>query len=979
MSEKASNSAQIGTAYCPKCQTGYKLNDENMGRRSICVKCGQNFHLLPQATSADTKWLNTTAALNDLATRVWEKGLDLRVGQVILGVYVVQEILGRGGLGQVFKVRHQEWRKELALKLPLSNATDPQYFKALRNEAETWVSLGLHPHVVTCYYVRPLMGVPSIFMEYISGGSLKEMMEPKGQSPPALYKGDERERSAAILDAAIQTAWGLDYAHSRGVLHLDIKPQNLLLEEDTSRLLVTDFGLARASRNVTSPSDSASLWPKDQKALTETPNTGSSSSVNTRGGFGTPQYMSPESKDRTQPAVSFDLWALSLTILELFLGRRPWEYGGAVSHVLDQYIASVKPVTSLPPQIMSFLRRALDPDPTKRFQRALDVSQELIKIYSLLLGLNYPRPRPKVSPDSADNLNNRAISLLDLGHPDEAEKLWRQALKEEPQHSFSFFNFSLYRFHAKTISPETFIARLDDLVTVCSGQNLTELPLMLAGAYLELGQIHEAAASLASFEGPALNSEARRLNDIIEQGRINPNFVERYKPAIYRISKISSQQEAQEGAKALSPLLKKAAEDLEKGSVIEALKSLTEAKRLKLPNKSAELDNLWRSLYGFTTRTELRDALLERVLRENVSGEEAAFGGQTLVLADQGHLKFVKAPQSQTPQVAEVRLASHPAALAINSEGTLAAILTKEGHLWLFNPATGAGAGQAKAYTHSADALVFKPDSRKLFTSGDNGELKMWDTSHGYLDKGAPLLVRKLSDLPLQHLLVSPNGRILSATDGLVEFRISCDKPASPSRSLPMAPPGSGPRTISAFTADPFNRYLVAASESGLSFHPLFNTDWRADLSAIDSPVSALAISPDSRLWAAALLDGRLLLGQAPDERKHIFLVIRRLEAGLLRHLSFTSDGAFLLAVGQSSVSVYGLDWNLELAKARSWDKKADLILHNFIAKQADNLYDEAMADSFIKDLSAAGLVGLERSIVVNRLKEAVQKQRLEY
>ncbi|MDR2405595.1 MAG: serine/threonine protein kinase, partial [Deltaproteobacteria bacterium] len=366
LGSSSSSAISIGTAYCPKCKTGYRLTADNLGHRSICVKCGQYFHLLPESKAADTKWEDTTLALTELANRVWEKGLDLRVGQVVLGVYVVQEILGRGGLGQVFKVRHRDWQKELALKLPYRNVMEPKYFQSLKNEAETWVAMGLHPHVVTCYYVRPLMNVPAIFMEFISGASLRELMEPRPDgSLPLLFQGDEIMRTLRFLDLSIQAAWGLEYAHSRGVLHLDIKPQNLLLEEDTGRLLVTDFGLARAAHETESPSDSASLWPGDLKNLnTDARPTPSNPG---QGGFGTPQYMSPEAVEKHPPTVGFDLWSLTLTILELFLGNRPWEYGGAVGEALDQYLEPGKAFTPVPERLYQLIKKALDRDPLKRF------------------------------------------------------------------------------------------------------------------------------------------------------------------------------------------------------------------------------------------------------------------------------------------------------------------------------------------------------------------------------------------------------------------------------------------------------------------------------------------------------------------------------------------------------------------------------------------------------------------------------------
>ncbi|MDR2444219.1 MAG: protein kinase, partial [Deltaproteobacteria bacterium] len=781
----------LGTSHCPKCKTGYKLTVQNLGHRSICVKCGQNFHLLPESDAAATRWLDTTAALNQLASRVWERGLDLRVGQVVLGVYVVQETLGRGGLGQVFKVRHQEWQKELALKLPYRNIMENKYFQTLKNEAETWVALGLHPHVVTCFYVRPLMGVPAIFMEYISGGSIKDLSEPSGGSMPWLHQGDDLQRTLRILDLMIQTTWGLEHAHSRGVLHLDIKPQNLLIEEDSGRLLVTDFGLARAAKDTVEPSDSASLWPGDIKATNElqpspsssspagsparsssgsssalgassgsssgsSSSSSSGSSGHAHGGFGTPQYMSPEASDMGPPSVGFDLWATALTLFELFLGQRPWEYGPAVGPALDQYASMTDPVTPIPPKVMDFLRRALDADPNKRYQKTSEVSAVLIDLYREISGVDYPRPKPFTALDSADNLNNRAVSLLDLGRPDEAARLWRRALKEEPSHVLSFFNLALLRFHTKAMPPDVFQGKLDDLVRLASGKNVPELPLMLSGSYLELGLMNEAQAALNAYKGPALGHEVRRLREIMERARTNPVYIERSRPAIHRLSKIGEQGEDDAAEKLLPPLLTKAREALSQNHPLEALEALNEARRLPVSRRPAELDTLWRTLYGPLVRGDLRDILEERLLPGSLNGDVACYGGDVLVIGDEKHLKFLRNPQSSTPAISELRLANPPAAMAPNMDGTLVAVLTQDGHLWLFNPRTGAGAGQAVAHSGTGGAAAFRPDGRRLFTAGRDGELKMWDTSYGYLDKGTPLLVKKLSEHPLTAVTFSP-------------------------------------------------------------------------------------------------------------------------------------------------------------------------------------------------------------------------------
>jgi serine/threonine protein kinase len=964
----------MGTAFCPKCKTGYRLSADNLGHRSICVKCGQYFHLLPEPESSETRWLDTTAALNELASRVWERGLDLRVGQVVLGVYVVQEILGRGGLGQVFKVRHRDWQKELALKLPYRNVMEPKYFQSLRNEAETWVAMGLHPHVVSCYYVRPLMGVPSIFMEYVSGGSLNEFMEVKVPGePPPLYRGEEGGRALRLLDLCIQAARGLEYAHGRGVLHLDIKPQNLMVEEDTGRLLVTDFGLARAARDTEDPSDSASLWPGDARP----PGAMSSHSplAPWAGGFGTPQYMSPEASEKAQPSASFDLWSLALTVLELFLGQRPWEFGGTVGAALDQYLQVLRPAVPIPKPLEAYLRQALDADPAKRWQTASEVAEALGQVYASLAGREYPRPKPWATPDSADSLNNRAVSLLDLGRPEEAEKLWKEALREDPGHLASFFNLSLCRYRRKGMSPEAFQGRLDDLIRLASGQASPDLPLIMSGAYLELGLIHEAAAALASYDGPPLNNEARRLTAILERSRRNPEQAERMRPAIFRISRVGQIDDEGPVRRLLAPLLATAREAVASGDYVQALERLREARRLPQAVGSDEMHELWRSLYGHAARTGLRDVRLEKGLGGDFSCELAASDGSLLVLAGNRRLLFVKKAATPAPASLETKLADPPTAVALAPGGAIAAALTEDGHLWLFNPETGTGAGQALAHSRPGRALSFSPDGKRLFTAGDDGDLKMWDTGHGYLDKGTPLLVRKLSDYPLQGLCVTPNGRLISVTDGLFEYRLSAEKMTGPVRSIPLGPEGAPPRTLRGLSADPFNRYLISVWPEGLGFHPLFDTDWRPELSGLEGSPAALAISPDARLWALALSDGRLLAGLAPGEAGAAFLPMRRLESGPIGFLCFATDGSALMGAGRDGLAVFGLDWNLEPAQSQGWDKKAELILSNFLARNREAIMSEELSQSFREALALAGLPGLDPAVASNRLREAILKR----
>src|SRR3990172_12343098 len=100
------------------------------------------------------------------------------IGQVLLDLYEVTDILGEGGMGVVYKVHHRGWDLDLAVKSP-----KPRIFRrrtgqaAFVREAQAWVSLALHPHTVSCHYVRIIDGVPRLFAEYVDGGSLSEWIQ----------------------------------------------------------------------------------------------------------------------------------------------------------------------------------------------------------------------------------------------------------------------------------------------------------------------------------------------------------------------------------------------------------------------------------------------------------------------------------------------------------------------------------------------------------------------------------------------------------------------------------------------------------------------------------------------------------------------------------------------------------------------------------------------------------------------------------
>jgi WD40 repeat protein/serine/threonine protein kinase len=360
------------------------------------------------------------------------------VGEVVGDLYEVREVIESGGMGLVHRVHHRGWNMDLSVKTPRPElVSSPQQVVDFETEAETWVGLGLHPNVVACVYVRRLDGLPRVFAEWIDGGSLHDAIE-SGE----LYEGSHDDVLARILDVAIQFAWGLDYAHSQGLVHQDVKPANLMLAADWTAK-VSDFGLAKA-----------------RTAAGEI--TSSATGVSVLAAFGggmTPGYCSPEQASAYHIAKSgghpdalsraTDVWSWAISVWEMFTGEAPVERGQAAAEAFEAFRedSSVDDpaIPELPEIVRELLSRCLDPDPATRPRRMDELADELAELYQRLVGVPYPRTKPEPAKLVADGLNNQALSLLDLGRIEQAEHLWQQALSTDPHHLHTVYNYGLHR------------------------------------------------------------------------------------------------------------------------------------------------------------------------------------------------------------------------------------------------------------------------------------------------------------------------------------------------------------------------------------------------------------------------------------------------------------------------------------------------------------------------------------------------------
>jgi eukaryotic-like serine/threonine-protein kinase len=216
------------------------------------------------------------------------RGASLRVGN-----YDILDRLGAGGMGTVFKARHRRMKRIVALKVLAANLSEnPVFVKRFQREVETIASLG-HPNVVMAYDADEADVGHFLVMEFVNGRDLAACVEKFGPLPM-------RE----AVNYTLQSARGLAYAHSQGIIHRDIKPHNLLVN-DRGVVKVTDLGLARLNHGAEGPA--------------------AGTDVTMAGGIiGTADYMPPEQAvDSTTIDHRADIYSLACTLHYLLTGKPP--------------------------------------------------------------------------------------------------------------------------------------------------------------------------------------------------------------------------------------------------------------------------------------------------------------------------------------------------------------------------------------------------------------------------------------------------------------------------------------------------------------------------------------------------------------------------------------------------------------------------------------------------------------------------------
>lgn len=397
--------------------------------------------------------------------------VQIEKGSTLLDLYRVESDPVLGGMGRVFRVHHTGWNVDLALKQPKRMMFSSEAQKqAFIHECEAWINLGLHPHIVSCYYVREIDGIPSIFSEWMEGGSLADhIADSKTGDAGKLYKGSDEVVLERILDISIQFARGLHYAHDQGLIHQDVKPDNLLLTQDGTAK-VADFGIANAKAKFS-----------DAEAFSAATGT-----IVAHGNACTPAYCSPEQATRNALTRRTDIWSWAVSVLEMFMGGRTWVHGPVAGAACEDYFSMGRiPIPESMKAVLGWCFREEEKERPHDFQI---VEEELLKIYRETTGREYARPLLKAAADTADSLNNRALSFLDIGKPEEAEKCWERALEKDSGNGNSLYNQCVHLWQDTKIDDSDAIS----LIT----RNLAEPDYYLAKIHLARGDAESAVECL---------------------------------------------------------------------------------------------------------------------------------------------------------------------------------------------------------------------------------------------------------------------------------------------------------------------------------------------------------------------------------------------------------------------------------------------------------------------------------------------------
>ncbi len=599
---------------------------------------------------------------------------EWRPGDIILDRYRVEGVAS-GAMGKVYIAQHLGWKIPVAIKVPKAQVlADPEGCQRILTEADSWVRMGMHPNVATCYYVLSLNGVPHLFIEYVDGGDLGSWLAAGRCNDPR-----------TTLSMAIQLCHGMEFTHASGIIHRDLKPQNILVTKN-ALVKITDFGIVQ------------SRWRpdlQDQGGLA-----GKGDRQDTVGFRGTPGYASPEqfvnshAVDRRS-----DLFSFGICLWLMFCGRKP-------------YLSNQRPVETVSPSprpgagpfpeaLVYLLTKAVAVDPARRYQDFSELRQDLNQAHLALYRVDCPYMEVDFTDLEAENYNNRAVSFLELGKGEEAGRCLGRALDINDSLPEAIYNHTLRLWREGERSGEVLRRRL-----AAARRRLPAHPLLdsLAQALRGPGpgQVEEASPGACPLEyvlclpknsvevfrsGQLRLASQRNIADLLAKGRHR----ECYQALRLAWDRIGLRRD---------PGLQQAYEGL-------------------LPHA------MLKGMHGL-----VRLSTLPAVTRGGVAGLRLLAGGrQLLFLTPEG--KVMIRPYGPERTVKTLGRFPRVSALAVSPDGRCLALAAPGDGVWLLPVASGPVERRIATPGGEATALAFSPDSSSLACGYDSGRLLTVDLASG--------------------------------------------------------------------------------------------------------------------------------------------------------------------------------------------------------------------------------------------------------
>src|SRR5713101_608853 len=324
---------------CPVCQA------DNPSSAATCEKCSTPFPLSdatisPTDSGQKAGWSAATPVRpsSDAAA----KG-QLKPGSVLAERYEILQLLGQGGMGAVYKARDNELDRIVALKLIRSElAKNPEVLRRFKQELILARQV-THKNVIRIFDLGQSDGIKFITMDFVEGQDLRSLLLEKGKLAP--------EQAARIM---LQICRALEAAHAEGVIHRDLKPQNIMLDA-SGRVYVMDFGIAR----------SAYLPGMTQTGAL----------------IGTPEYMSPEQGRGEKLTERSDIFSLGIIFYELLTGKSPYYSDTPLATLWKRMQEKATPPVvvdpTLPQALSGIVVKALEIEPEERFASAREMAQQL--------------------------------------------------------------------------------------------------------------------------------------------------------------------------------------------------------------------------------------------------------------------------------------------------------------------------------------------------------------------------------------------------------------------------------------------------------------------------------------------------------------------------------------------------------------------------------------------------------------------------